>query len=88
MAEKKKKEEVVTHEDEEPKLRVELINKIVDKLENIIIEWQEKNNVSIWELDNVLLRLHYDVQGHAHTLMHATDDKPNVEFKGSTHLYT
>lgn len=71
-----------------PELRVDLINEVVDKLENILIKWQEDNNVSIWELDNVLMRLHYDIEGNKHMLMHSGEDKPNVEFKGSTHLYS
>jgi len=80
MAEEKK--------EETPKLRVEMINEIVDKLEDILIEWQEKNNVSVWELDNVLLRLGYDLDHNKHLLMHATEDKSNVTFEGSKHLYT
>jgi len=79
----KKKEE-----EEKPKLRVDMINDVVDKLEDILIDWQEKNNVSVWELDNVLLRLNYDLDHNKHVLMHSTEDKPNVDFKGSTHLYS
>jgi len=85
-----KKEKVATKhndKDEYPELRVDLINEVVDKLEDVLIKWQEDNNVSIWELDVVLLRLHYDIDGNKHMLMHSGDDKPNVEFKGSPHLY-
>jgi len=80
----KKEKEV---KDKGPELRVDLINDIVDKLEDMLIEWQEKHNVSIWELDNVILRLHYDIESNAHMLMHSTEDKSNVDFHGSKHIY-
>jgi len=85
-----KKEKVAPNhdKDEYPELRVELINEVVDKLEDVLIKWQEENNVSIWELDVVLLRLHYDIDGNKHMLMHSNDDKSNVKFEGSTHLYS
>ena len=70
----------------EPAFRVKIVNDLTDKMEKMLFEGMEKSKMSIWEAENVFLRLRFDLDEYKHTILHVNgSDAP--EFKGTKSIY-
>ncbi len=73
-----------------PKANLEAIDKISDELEKVFFEQSDKNQLSPYEMNMILARVHllFDEYKLMHFLHRVGEmEQPNVDFKGSRHIY-
>lgn len=76
----------MAEEEKEPEFRTKIVNELTEKLEKMLFEGMEKHKMSIWETENVFLRLRFDIDEYKHTILHLNGGN-TPEFKGSTSIY-
>lgn len=80
----------MTEKEKEPEFRVKIVNDLTEKMEKMLFDTMQKHKMSIWETENVFLRLRFDLDEYKHTIMHmnpANGDGPPPEFKGTSSIY-
>ena len=72
-----------------PEPRWKPIDNIANKMEKIFFEESTKEQLSPYEMSVIINRVNLLFEEYRGMVLseHLHGDKPNVEFKGSTHLY-
>jgi len=80
----------MAEEEKKIEFRVDIVNALTEKLEKMLFDGMQEHKMSIWETENVFLRLRFDLDEYKHTIMHmnpANSDGPPPDFKGSSSMY-